>query len=69
MPFFLLITVSIFKVKSFNFAIVNVGAPACGVNSAVRAFVRSAVGRGCKVFAVYGGFDGLGKGKVIFIQN
>ena len=43
----------------------NVGAPACGVNSAVRAFVRSVVGRGSRVFGVHSGFDGLSKGQVI----
>ena len=53
-----------FKIHPFNLAVVNVGAPSCGVNAAVRSFVRHGVGKGCKVYAIYDGFEGLVKGLV-----
>lgn len=44
--------------------IVNVGAPAAGMNAAVRAAVRVGISDGHKVFAVYDGFEGFAKGQV-----
>ena len=46
----------------YTFAVMNVGAPACGVNSAVRSFVRNGIWKGCKILAVQDGFEGLVKG-------
>lgn len=46
----------------YTFAVLNVGAPACGINSAVRSFVRHGVWKGCRVLGVNDGFDGLAKG-------
>jgi len=40
-------------------AILNVGAPACGMNSAMRAFVRMIVTHKFKAVAVNQGFQGL----------
>lgn len=40
-------------------AIINVGAPACGMNSAMRAFVRMVVTHKFKAVAVNQGFQGL----------
>ena len=47
---------------SYTFAVMNVGAPACGMNSAVRSFARHGICKGCKIFAIYDGFEGLVKG-------
>ena len=49
---------------SFTFGVMNVGAPACGMNSAVRSFVRHGVWKGCKVLGIHDGFEGLSKGHV-----
>uniref|UniRef100_A0A5S6QAC3 ATP-dependent 6-phosphofructokinase n=1 Tax=Trichuris muris TaxID=70415 RepID=A0A5S6QAC3_TRIMR len=46
----------------FTFAVMNIGAPACGMNAAVRSFVRNAISHGCRVFAIKDSFDGLIKG-------
>ena len=36
-----------------------VGAPACGMNAAARAFVRMGLTQGCKVLGIRYGFEGL----------
>ena len=43
----------------YCFAVMNVGAPAAGTNSCVRAFVRLMIYQGHMVFGVTEGFDGL----------
>jgi len=40
-------------------AVMNVGAPACGMNAAVRSFVRISVAYGFKVLGIQFGFEGL----------
>lgn len=45
-------------------AVLNVGAPAAGMNAAVRAAVRVGITEGHKMFAVSDGFEGLYKGEV-----
>lgn len=45
-------------------AVLNVGAPAAGMNAAVRAAVRVGITEGHKIFAVIDGFEGFAKGKV-----
>lgn len=45
-------------------AILNVGAPAAGMNAAVRSAVRLAIAHGHKVYAVNDGFQGLARGVV-----
>lgn len=52
------------KIYSYTFAVMNVGAPACGINSAVRSFVRHGVWQGCKILSIIDGFDGLVNGHV-----
>ncbi|CAF3500667.1 unnamed protein product [Rotaria socialis] len=47
------------KQHSFNLAVLNVGAPACGVNAIVRSIVRYGLCEGHNMFAVFDGFEGL----------
>ncbi|XP_051050744.1 ATP-dependent 6-phosphofructokinase, platelet type isoform X2 [Phodopus roborovskii] len=47
-----------------NVAVINVGAPAAGMNAAVRSAVRVGIADGHRMFAVYDGFDGFAKGQV-----
>lgn len=47
-----------------NVAIINVGAPAAGMNAAVRSAVRVGIADGHKMFAIYDGFDGFAKGQI-----
>lgn len=42
----------------------NVGAPAAGMNAAVRSAVRVGITEGHKMFAVNDGFEGFYKGQV-----
>ncbi|XP_041360944.1 ATP-dependent 6-phosphofructokinase-like [Gigantopelta aegis] len=51
-------------VSSRNLAVMNIGAPACGMNAAVRAFVRLGLTQGYRVLGIHDSFDGLIKGKV-----
>lgn len=37
----------------------NVGAPACGINAAVRSIIRYGLCEGHNMFAVFDGFEGL----------
>lgn len=50
--------------SNFSLAILNVGAPAAGMNAAVRSAVRLALAHGHKVYAVNDGFEGLANGAV-----
>lgn len=45
-------------------AVINVGAPAAGMNAAVRSAVRVGIADGHRMYAVYDGFDGFAKGQV-----
>uniref|UniRef100_F6U4P2 6-phosphofructokinase n=2 Tax=Equus TaxID=9789 RepID=F6U4P2_HORSE len=47
-----------------NVGVINVGAPAAGMNAAVRAAVRVGIADGHKMFAVYDGFEGFAKGQI-----
>uniref|UniRef100_G3TMZ0 6-phosphofructokinase type B n=1 Tax=Loxodonta africana TaxID=9785 RepID=G3TMZ0_LOXAF len=49
---------------NFSLAILNVGAPAAGMNAAVRSAVRSGICQGHTVYVVHDGFEGLAKGQV-----
>ncbi|NXU40937.1 PFKAP protein, partial [Drymodes brunneopygia] len=49
---------------NFNVAVLNVGAPAAGMNAAVRAAVRVGMTEGHKIYAVIDGFEGFAKGKI-----
>ncbi|XP_078306625.1 ATP-dependent 6-phosphofructokinase, platelet type isoform X4 [Panthera onca] len=47
-----------------NVAVINVGAPAAGMNAAVRSAVRVGISEGHKMFAIYDGFEGFAKGQI-----
>uniref|UniRef100_A0A7N8XN34 ATP-dependent 6-phosphofructokinase n=1 Tax=Mastacembelus armatus TaxID=205130 RepID=A0A7N8XN34_9TELE len=53
-----------YRKSSFNVAVLNVGAPAAGMNAAVRSAVRVGITEGHKMFAVSDGFEGFSKGQV-----
>uniref|UniRef100_A0A8D3C9S5 ATP-dependent 6-phosphofructokinase n=1 Tax=Scophthalmus maximus TaxID=52904 RepID=A0A8D3C9S5_SCOMX len=53
-----------YRKSSFNVAVLNVGAPAAGMNAAVRAAVRVGITEGHKMFAVSDGFEGFYKGQI-----
>ncbi|XP_050688296.1 ATP-dependent 6-phosphofructokinase-like isoform X4 [Eriocheir sinensis] len=48
----------------FNLGVMHIGAPACGMNAAVRSFVRNCIYRGDTVYGVHDGIDGLVEGNV-----
>lgn len=48
----------------FSLAILNVGAPAAGMNAAVRSAVRIGICQGHTIYVVNDGFEGLSKGQV-----
>ncbi|CAN9502805.1 unnamed protein product [Ophioblennius macclurei] len=50
--------------SSFNVAVLNVGAPAAGMNAAVRSAVRVGITEGHRMFAVSDGFEGFHKGQI-----
>ncbi|KAL2085349.1 hypothetical protein ACEWY4_018669 [Coilia grayii] len=50
--------------SNFNVAVLNVGAPAAGMNAAVRSAVRVGISEGHKMFAVNDGFEGFYKGQL-----
>ncbi|XP_078393535.1 ATP-dependent 6-phosphofructokinase, platelet type isoform X1 [Cetorhinus maximus] len=50
--------------SNFTVAILNVGAPAAGMNAAVRSAVRTGISQGHKMLAVTDGFDGFTKGQI-----
>uniref|UniRef100_A0A4W3HCR8 ATP-dependent 6-phosphofructokinase n=1 Tax=Callorhinchus milii TaxID=7868 RepID=A0A4W3HCR8_CALMI len=52
------------KDSSFNVAVLNVGAPAAGMNAAVRSAVRIGITEGHRMFAVADGFEGFSKGQI-----
>uniref|UniRef100_A0A7N8XDM2 ATP-dependent 6-phosphofructokinase n=1 Tax=Mastacembelus armatus TaxID=205130 RepID=A0A7N8XDM2_9TELE len=54
----------VYYFSSFNVAVLNVGAPAAGMNAAVRSAVRVGITEGHKMFAVSDGFEGFSKGQI-----
>ncbi|KAI6173801.1 ATP-dependent 6-phosphofructokinase [Aphelenchoides besseyi] len=50
--------------KSYNMAVMNIGAPAGGMNAAVRSFVRMGLYHHCNVYGVYNSFEGLASGQI-----
>ncbi|ROL46398.1 ATP-dependent 6-phosphofructokinase, liver type [Anabarilius grahami] len=50
--------------SNYSMAILNVGAPAAGMNAAVRSAVRVGLATGHRVYIVSDGFEGLAKGTV-----
>lgn len=47
--------------KPLNLAVINVGAPAGGMNSAIRAMAAYCFSRGHKAYAIHNGFSGLAR--------
>jgi 6-phosphofructokinase 1 len=47
-----------------NLAVINVGAPCCGVNAAVRSFVRTCISGGHNAFGIHSGIEGLIAGEI-----
>ncbi len=47
---------------SFNVAVMNVGAPAGGMNAITRSFVRMGLYHGCNVYGIQNSFEGLCNG-------
>uniref|UniRef100_A0A8C7KNM5 6-phosphofructokinase n=1 Tax=Oncorhynchus kisutch TaxID=8019 RepID=A0A8C7KNM5_ONCKI len=54
----------IFLQSNHTLAVLNVGAPAAGMNAAVRSAVRVALAYGHKVYSVNDGFEGLANGAI-----
>ncbi|KAA8588230.1 hypothetical protein FQN60_001424 [Etheostoma spectabile] len=54
--------------SNFSLAILNVGAPAAGMNAAVRSAARLALSQGHKVYAVQDGFQGLANGELFEME-
>nr|XP_029499567.1 ATP-dependent 6-phosphofructokinase, liver type-like [Oncorhynchus nerka] len=54
--------------SNHTLAVLNVGAPAAGMNAAVRSAVRVALAYGHKVYSVNDGFEGLANGAVTEIE-
>uniref|UniRef100_A0A8C5VHG8 ATP-dependent 6-phosphofructokinase n=1 Tax=Microcebus murinus TaxID=30608 RepID=A0A8C5VHG8_MICMU len=52
------------KTVSHTVAVMNVGAPAAGMNAAVRSTVRIGLIQGNRVLVVHDGFEGLAKGQI-----
>ncbi|XP_042231275.1 ATP-dependent 6-phosphofructokinase-like isoform X4 [Homarus americanus] len=48
----------------FNLGVMHIGAPACGMNAAVRSFVRNCIYRGDTVYGIHDGIDGLVEGNI-----
>ncbi|XP_059484289.1 ATP-dependent 6-phosphofructokinase isoform X2 [Neocloeon triangulifer] len=50
--------------EGFTLAVMHVGAPSCGMNAAVRSFVRNCIYRGDTVYGVHDGMEGLASGNI-----
>nr|AHB50479.1 6-phosphofructokinase [Mayetiola destructor] len=50
--------------EGFRLAVMHIGAPACGMNAAVRSFVRNCIYRGDSVFGIHDGIEGLIAGNI-----
>ncbi|XP_037956003.1 ATP-dependent 6-phosphofructokinase-like [Teleopsis dalmanni] len=51
-------------VEGYRLAVMHIGAPACGMNAAVRSFVRNCIYRGDTVFGIHDGIEGLIAGNI-----
>jgi len=52
------------RTSGYTLAVVHIGAPACGMNAAVRSFVRNCIYRGDTVYGIHDGIDGLVEGNI-----
>lgn len=53
-----------FQQAVYRMAVMHIGAPACGMNAAVRSFVRNCIYRGDQVFGIHDGIEGLMAGNI-----
>uniref|UniRef100_U5EUA4 ATP-dependent 6-phosphofructokinase n=1 Tax=Corethrella appendiculata TaxID=1370023 RepID=U5EUA4_9DIPT len=51
-------------VGGYTLAVMHIGAPACGMNAAVRSFVRNCIYRGDTVLGIHDGIEGLITGNI-----
>ncbi|XP_076332985.1 ATP-dependent 6-phosphofructokinase-like isoform X2 [Tachypleus tridentatus] len=51
-------------IEGYNLGVMLIGAPCCGMNAAVRSFVRNCLFRGDTVYGIQDGIDGLIEGNV-----
>ena len=56
------------KSRGYRVAVVCIGAPCCGMNAALRSFVRNMIFRGDTVYACKEGIDGLMEGNIVPIK-
>lgn len=50
--------------EGYTMAVMHIGAPACGMNAAVRSFVRNCIYRGDTVYGIHDGVEGLVAGNI-----
>ncbi|XP_022244238.1 ATP-dependent 6-phosphofructokinase-like isoform X2 [Limulus polyphemus] len=50
--------------EGYILGVIHIGAPCCGMNAAVRSFVRNCLFRGDKVFGIHDGIEGLVEGNI-----
>ncbi|CAG9763303.1 unnamed protein product [Ceutorhynchus assimilis] len=55
---------SLFMSEGYTMGVIHVGAPCCGMNAAVRSFVRNAIYRGDTVLGIHDGIEGLIAGNI-----
>ncbi|XP_055689538.1 ATP-dependent 6-phosphofructokinase isoform X2 [Lutzomyia longipalpis] len=51
-------------IEGYTLAVMHIGAPACGMNAAVRSFVRNCIYRGDTVLGIHDGVEGLIAGNI-----
>ncbi|XP_066151243.1 ATP-dependent 6-phosphofructokinase isoform X2 [Euwallacea fornicatus] len=55
---------SLWGSEGYNMAVMHIGAPCCGMNAAVRSFVRNCIYRGDTVLGIHDGIEGLIAGNI-----
>lgn len=50
--------------EGYTLAVMHIGAPACGMNAAIRSFVRNSIYRGDTVYGIHDGIEGLVSGHI-----
>nr|XP_018898104.1 PREDICTED: ATP-dependent 6-phosphofructokinase isoform X3 [Bemisia tabaci] len=54
--------------EGYTLAVMHIGAPACGMNAAVRSFVRNCIYRGDTVYGIHDGVEGFVAGNIQIMQ-
>lgn len=66
---FLFISFTLFDAQEgLTLAVMHVGAPACGMNAAVRSFVRNCIYRGDTVLGIHDGMEGFIGGNIVKME-